>query len=494
MPVNAATDWGYARVSSEEQARGVSIDAQVRRILERGIPRDRVVIEVESATKGRTKELFKLFQRAREGQVNSILSIRQDRFQRTRKVEAQMWELIDEHDVKFKFLDQTDIDKDDPTSTFQARVLGASAQFETELLQQRVKNGINENKLKKKHHGRAPFGYICKEGRLLPDPEHWETARSMIECYLQTGSSTAARKLRFELTGKTMGASSFSRWILSPNIRGAVVYNASKKDEKLEIFWGQHPPLLQPHEYDSVQSIREKNRTNTGAFRQGANKPSLGTGLFQCACCGGKLIKCERRRYGHSYPKYQCRTVKGGGCTQGYSNNVSFKDAPSYVRRAISFAAFEIADSETAVDLPEPPELASMKDERDTYLKMDTLRSTKMAQELQADIDELEKVLRDQSSDRFAGVRKEFEKLTDPEVLAAMDEDDLRSLAVRYGLLMTVDNKNVIEYDWTKLGTGKLTVNPEPVDGVVGTVSAPKKKRDLSGEELEFLKEQLSIS
>ena len=206
------------------------------------------------------------------------------------------------------------------------------------------------------------------------------------------------------------------------------------------------------------------------------------------------MIKTERRRSGYSYPKFQCRTVKGGGCTQGYTNNVHLKDVPSYVRRAISFAAFEIADSETAVDLPEPPELASMKDERDTYLKMDTLRSTKMAQELQADIDELEKVLRDQSSDRFAGVRKEFEKLTDPEVLAAMDEDDLRSLAVRYGLLMTVDNKNVIEYDWTKLGTGKLTVNPEPVDGVVGTVSAPKKNRDLSGEEAAFLKEQLSIS
>ena len=286
MPSIAATDWGYARVSSEEQLKGVSIDAQIRRILDRGIPRDRVVVEVESASKGKTRELFRLFQRAREGRVASILATRQDRFQRTRKVEAQMWELIDEFDVKFKFLDQTDIDKDDPTSTFQARVLGASAQFETELLSQRTKNGINENKLKHKHHGRPPFGYICKEGRLLPDPENWEHARAMIECYLQTGSSSAARKLRHELTGHAMGASSFSRWILSPNIRGAVVYNASKKNKQLEIFWDEHPALLKPHEYDAIQSIREKNKTNTGAFRQGANKPSIGTGLFKCACCG----------------------------------------------------------------------------------------------------------------------------------------------------------------------------------------------------------------
>ena len=204
-----------------------------------------------------------------------------------------------------------------------------------------------------------------------------------------------------------------------------------------------------------------------------------------------KLIKCERRRNGHSYPKYQCRTVRGGGCTQGYTNTVTFQDVPNYVRRAIKFAAFEIADSETAVDLPEPAEISSMKDERDGYLKIGTLRATKMAEEVQADIDQLEQVWRMQASDRFAGVRKEFEKLTDPKELGALDHDALRSLAVRYGLQMTVDNKNVIEYDWTKLGSGKLTVNPEVTDGVVGTVSAPKKKREYTEEELVFLKEQL---
>lgn len=494
MPETAVTDWGYCRVSSEEQARGQSIDGQFRRIRDSGIPPERIVTEVESATKGKTHGLFKLFQQAREGKVKSILAVRQDRFQRTRKVEAQMWELIDEHDVKFKFLDQTDIDKDDPTSTFQARVLGASAQFETELLTQRVKNGILENKLKKKHHGRSPWGYICKEGRLLPNEAVWDAARAVIECYLQTGSSTRARELKYELTGQAMGPSSFSRWLLSPNIRGAVVYNASKKDVPLEIFWGQHVALMQPHEWEAVQAIRAKNRTNTGAFRKKSVAPTIGTGLFKCNCCGKNMIKISNTK--QSVAKYQCRTIRGSGCTQGYLNWVRLPEVANHIRRAINFAAFEIADSETPHEFPEPPELSSLKEERDTYLKMDTLRSTKMAEELTAEIEEMERVIRDQSDDRFAGVRSEFEKLTDWEVLMGMNDEELRSIALRYGLVMFVDKKNVVTYKWERLGSQPITLtmhfdNDRNEDGTrtIATVSKPDTK--LTDEAKAYLLETL---
>ena len=142
--------WGYCRVSSEEQAQGQSIDSQFRRLLDRGIPQHQVLVEVGSATKGRTPELQRLFRLARQGKVQSITAIRQDRFQRNRQTAAALWELIDQHGVAFRFLDQPDIDPADPTSILQAQILGAFAQFETEQLSQRVKNGIEQNRLNKK--------------------------------------------------------------------------------------------------------------------------------------------------------------------------------------------------------------------------------------------------------------------------------------------------------------------------------------------------------
>ena len=76
----------------------------------------------------------------------------------------------------------------------------------------------------KKHHGRPPAGYINVDGHLEPDPDRPGSCyRQVVDCYLETGSSTAARRLRHELIGKPWGASAFARWILAENLRGAVV-------------------------------------------------------------------------------------------------------------------------------------------------------------------------------------------------------------------------------------------------------------------------------
>ena len=180
-----ALDFAYARVSSEEQRDGQSIDSQVRRAVEEaGVPLERVVVEVGSATKQQTPELFKLFARARKGEVTSIWAIRQDRFQRNRKTYAAMWQLIDDFDVVFKFGDQPDIDKNDPSSIFVAGVLGSAAQFETAQLSQRTKNGIQQNRLMEKHHGRPPSGYLNVNGKLCPDPDTWDIYKDVIQTYI----------------------------------------------------------------------------------------------------------------------------------------------------------------------------------------------------------------------------------------------------------------------------------------------------------------------
>ena len=440
--------WGYCRVSSEEQLAGQSVDSQHRRLLDAGIPEHQICVEVGSATKARTPELHKLFARARKGEVKSILAIRQDRFQRNRQTAAALWELIDIHKVAFRFLDQPDIDPADPTSVLQAQILGAFAQFETEQLSQRVKNGLQQNRLMKKHHGRPPAGYINVNGHLQPDPETWDSYRKVVECYLETGSSTAARKLRHELIGKPWGASAFARWILAENLRGAVVHG-SRSDNK-EVFWEQHKPMLSASEWDQIQTIRAKNKTNTGAFRGTRKKPELGSGLMRCADCGGRLtLKTATRG---DKVKLLCKTVKGGGCSQGYLNWIAQSDVPDIVRSCIGLAAMQLAEVSTPHKLAEPPELSDLRLERESFLKVGTGRALKQVEAIDAEIAAMVSRLELEGPERHERARAEFLRLSDDNELAAMTADELRSLALRYGLEIDVDHRQVCRIHWDRLG------------------------------------------
>ena len=439
-----------------------------RAVEEAGVPLERVIVEVGSATKQRTPELFKLFARARKGEVKSIWAIRQDRFQRNRKTNGLMWELIDDHGVTFRFGDQPDIDKNDPSSIFVAGVLGSAAQFETAQLSQRTKNGLMQNRLARKHHGRPPSGYLNQDGRLIPDPETWEHYRDVIQTYIQTRSSSDARRRRYELTGKPWGVSSFARWITSPNIRGAVVYGG--RSEQPEVFWDMHPALMSAAEWETVQEIRKNNRQISGSHRQ-ASGPTIGTGLLTCAACGKRLAKGFKTRKGHLYVFYKCRTALNGGCEQGHRNLIHAKDVPGHIRRAIRIAAVHIASQEVPNKLPEPAELSELKRQRDRALALNDPDLKAVIEKKQQRIDELEASQNLSSFERQEAIRDEFRRLSNPEVLTAQTDDDLRSLAIRYGLQMTSDNKFVCEYNWQRLGV-TLTMSQDDASGVVATISA----------------------
>lgn len=379
-----------------------------------------------------------------------------------------MWELIDDFDVVFRFGDQPDIDKSDPSSVFVAGVLGSAAQFESAQLSQRTKNGINQNRLMQKHHGRPPAGYLNVKGALVPDPATWDIYRGVIKTYIQTCSSTEARRYRFTKTGQAWGISSFARWITSPNIRGAVVYDARSKLPK--ILWDKHEALMSAAEWEAIKEIRKNNKLNSGSSRKKSGA-TIGTGLFVCSCCGKRLAKTNKKRYSYVSVIYQCRTTRGGGCTQGYLNFVRFDDVAGYIRRAISISALNIASMEAPTKIQEPAELSQLKLQRDRAIALNDPDFNDAIEAKQKRISELEASLDLSSSERQNAIIQEFKVLSDPEVLASKTDDELRSIAVRYGLVMTVDNKFVCRYDWQRLGV-TITMNRERTDGVVGTVSS----------------------
>ncbi|WP_225867190.1 recombinase family protein [Cyanobium sp. PCC 7001] len=436
------------------------------RLISAGIPRERVVVEVASASKGRQTKLRQLFDRARRGEVSEIWAIRQDRLQRTRSEAAALWELIDQYGVAFRFLDEAAIDPADPSSCLQAQILGAFAQHETQMLSRRVRNALAHQREQGKHHGRPPWGYLAKEGRLVPDPESWDKARAVIETYLATGSSTAARRKRYELDGKPWGISAFARWITSPNLRGAVVYGLRTPNP--EIIWGQHPPLVESHEWEAIAALRQSNRTNGGAQRK-ASRERLGTGLFVCEACGRRM---HLKRRPNGVVLVICRQIRGAGCPVGHRNHLDHAKVPNLIRRAIGLAAVQIADQAVPHELPEPVELVKLREEAVAFERLGTPRARRQAEEVREEVARLEETLHRSSEQRQEAITSEVLRLASQWAAPGwadwrISDQELRAVALKYGLQFFVSGCHAERFEFQRLG----------VDGYLGSMETPVEAR-----------------
>ena len=331
----------------------------------------------------------------------------------------------------------------------------------------------------KKHHGRAPAGYLSVEGHLKPDPETWHHYKKVIDCYLKTGSSTEARRLRYELLGKKWSQSAFARWITSPSQRGCVVFNSRSKNP--ELHHGQHEAIISPSEWDAIQAVRAANRQNTGAFRQRAT-PTLGSGLFNCSCCGSRLS--FKRSSGKNESIYRCPTVRGGGCEQGYLNTVRLADVAGEIRRAIRIGASHLADQRVETEMPETDLLVDLRIEREQYVGRNNPRAKRSLEEVDELIAAEVEALHIKAPERRAKVRDEFRRLSADTELQGLSDEELRAFAVRYGLQMTVDMKKVEGLQWQRLGSmfrgfsvkGDLEAIDNPMQKVIDAVKVNTSK------------------
>ena len=131
---------GYARTSTVEQ--DASFDAQQKQLKAAGC--QKVFCEQVSAVSPEREQLEAALDYVREGDVLVVTKL--DRLARSR---------LDAKGVGLKVLDQA-IDTTTPTGRLMFNMLGAIAQFERELIRERMLVGIAKAKVEGKYKGRAP--------------------------------------------------------------------------------------------------------------------------------------------------------------------------------------------------------------------------------------------------------------------------------------------------------------------------------------------------
>lgn len=140
---------GYARVSSE----GQSLDIQMEALKAAGA--EKVFAEKRSGTSAKDRQaLHDAIEFVREG--DTLIVTRLDRLARSCKDLHNTLAQLADKDVGFHCIQQSGVDTKSGTGKLMLSILGAVAEFETDIRKERQMEGIAKAKAAGKYKGRKP--------------------------------------------------------------------------------------------------------------------------------------------------------------------------------------------------------------------------------------------------------------------------------------------------------------------------------------------------
>ena len=172
----------YARVSTEEQTEGYSIDAQTRACRDYAKALGWVIVAeyIDEGKSARTEDIkrrpkFKeMMEAVRRREVDVVMVHKLDRFSRNLRVTLESFEELSKLGIAFVSISEQ-IDYTTPMGKVFLAMSGAFAQFYSDNLSQETKKGWHERRKQGFYCGLLPFGAIKGEdGIPIPDSREIE--------------------------------------------------------------------------------------------------------------------------------------------------------------------------------------------------------------------------------------------------------------------------------------------------------------------------------
>lgn len=352
-------DFVYARVSSEEQAQGYSIDSQIARLKAAGCTT--VFRDVESAyKKGSYRPGFeRMLQAIRSGQAKGkrLVVTNLDRLARNEVTAFMLFDEIEDTGVRFLSLDQPYIDLSNPDGRVIAGFSVLEARAYSARLSRRVKQGHQHHRDRNAAYF-PPFGYqkvgvsfeldhspfLC----LLVNGSELSKAaiaRDLVETFLACKSLRRSLRIINEKYGIAsyvekgkgnkqargrfhFGFAGLASWLNNPVLRGHLCYGRSRGQRQShkqhwDIRHDTHPEhrLMSEEEYRQISEILDWNSKHGGyQFKTDVVHPL--SGLIYCGECRGRCRIthfCLRSDPSVKKYSYQCSNYHLKACTQKQS-------------------------------------------------------------------------------------------------------------------------------------------------------------------------------
>jgi site-specific DNA recombinase len=330
----------YARVSSEEQVEGYSIDAQRRAFQTLCDSKGWTPYEfIEEGRSARTEDINKrpIFKQAMAAglahEYDVLVVHKVDRFSRKLRITLEYFDKLGKAGVGFfSIVEQMDFST--PWGKFTLSMLGGLAELYSDNLSLETKKGWHERRAQGLYCGTLPFGTIKGEdGVPIPDTQERRVSvddheRSVVNYdglktafdLAEEGKSDreiaiAMSAAGYRTTG-THGARPFSKDTVKDMLNNRF-YIGYIPDGNGGWLRAKHSPFVSEEAFKCVQDLRQQRRhSKNGSIKASARTYSL-SGLLWCATCNSKVgihqghggksrIYCRGRAQGKSC---SCRTT-----------------------------------------------------------------------------------------------------------------------------------------------------------------------------------------
>ena len=338
----------YARVSSEEQTEGWSLDAQKHAIYDYAARNHHIVVDFywddSTGTDDQRDGFQKMIQDARAKKFDAILIYHTSRFFRNISLARQYKRLLRDHlGVDVISITQPTGDSGTPQAYLSEGVNELFDEYYSITLSFWTSTGKRARAENGLYNGDPPYGYckgncshctipradaICPnfgqldksaDGVLIPHPvNHQGLLLAFQQCAegaTDREIATALNNAGYRTDSIKRGANLFTkdtvrRILINPFYLGYVSYKGTR-------IAGKHPALIDEGLWNRAQQARINNRNSPKTQSEGrfVGRVYPLSGILRCQECGGRI-----HGYGVRQGAYRCytRSQRKGACSQGF--------------------------------------------------------------------------------------------------------------------------------------------------------------------------------
>ncbi len=265
------------------------------------------------------------------GLIDTVVVYKVDRLSRSLADFANIMELFDKHNVSFVSVTQY-FDTSSSIGRMTLNILITFAQFEREMISERIRDKISRSRQKGKYMGGQPvLGYDVIEKKLVINENEKYQVQKIYDFYVNNrsiseivdiinnwGWTTKQWKTK---RGRLAGGRPFNKQVLYTILKNPLYIGKIRHHDK--VYDGEHEAIITQDIFNNVQILLKTNsvaQTNTNRRRIN----SMLRGVLFCGSCGSRMVKSYTSKNSKKYTYYTClNAIKNG------RNKCSNKSVPS---------------------------------------------------------------------------------------------------------------------------------------------------------------------
>jgi site-specific DNA recombinase len=275
--------------------------------------------------------------------VDMVVVYKVDRLSRSLADFANIMTMLDNNKAGFVSVTQY-FDTSSSIGRMTLNILITFAQFEREMISERIRDKIARSRQKGKYMGGQPvLGYDVVNKKLIINEEEqyqivkiyefYSNGKSINEVVDMVNDYGWTTKQWTTQKGKLYGGKKFNKQLLYKILKNPLYIGKVCHYEK--IYHGEHEAILPDILFEKVQSLLEKNRA-TNKTKDQTRTPSMLRGILHCSSCGSKMIVSYTKKKNKKYMYYSCLNMVKNGRSKCKNKSVPTHKMDEFVVKHIS--------------------------------------------------------------------------------------------------------------------------------------------------------------